>query len=513
MTEPNNNDTDEDSYTNRRRFLQWATGVGLATIAPETIAAVADAKGKKTGSNTTESGRPTSEVNITHATELPKIQRRLEHFDRNGDPKVFYQKLLSDHLKESSGKQSFDLVITTIGEAKTVTSNRYGRPINGWKPTTDEIATLEEYGNVEYIPEFISTDVILRNVARQDVARIASLDFTLSVNVEGKTKVAGDCSGDGIGVDTLRSSSYFTFDSVESDYTIDSDIRIGVIDTGYDGSKTSYASSHAADVGIDTNLAKDFTGSGTWNEDQYPHGTDVADTIAYMSGVNKGHSDLFVPLRAQASSSSNTESNVKSAVEYALKNDIDVINTSLVVYLSDGTGSTDYCTQKICAEHDAYTDAGYLPFATAGNDGYTSKVDIPGGSWLTIGAGGIDAGSCSSKDYSRDSSSDYAPSFDYTTCSYCDYYASSGSAPTIYGAYHTVTDASNCISGTSFASPQAAAAGVIMVSNDQYNYSNSRQIFEDMNTYTICPDEAAKRGQLIDAYYAWNQTDGGSNTT
>lgn len=511
MANRNNDEPEEDRFTSRRRFLQWATSAGLTAIAPETIATVADAKEEKTGSETTSSGRPTSDVNITHATELPMMQRRVDEYNRNGNSKVFYHKLLAEHLRQNPGKGSFDLIVTTIGEAKTVTSNRYGRTINGWTPTTDEIATLEEYGDIEYVPEFISTDVGLQNVARRDLPRIASLDFVLSVNVEGKTKVGSGCKGDEIGVDTLRSTSYFSFDTVENDYTIDSDIRIGVIDTGYDGSKTSYGNSYAADIGIDTNLAKDFTGSGTWNADEYPHGTDVADTIAYMLGTDKGHSDLFVPLRANESSNSDRVTNIKNAVEYALQNDIDVINTSLAVYLSDGTGSTDYCTQKICAEHDAYTDAGYLPFATAGNDGYTGKVDIPGGSWLTIGVGGINDGSCNTNDYSRDGTSDYAPSFDYTTCSYCDYYANSGSTPAVYGAYANKTDAGICLNGTSFSSPQAAAAGVIMVSNDQYSYTSSLQLFEDMNSYTVCPDEAAKRGQLIDAYYAWNQTNDDPN--
>jgi hypothetical protein len=59
------------------------------------------------------------------------IQRRVDEYNRNGDPKVFYHKLLAEHLGQNPGKGSFDLIVTTIGEAKTVTSNRYGRTING----------------------------------------------------------------------------------------------------------------------------------------------------------------------------------------------------------------------------------------------------------------------------------------------------------------------------------------------------------------------------------------------
>ncbi|WP_135851198.1 S8/S53 family peptidase [Halorussus salinus] len=515
MADKKDSHRQKDGLANRRRFLQWATSAGLASIAPGTVTAIADVKEKKAGSDTTASGQPTSDVNITHATELPKTQKRVEQYNNGADSKAFYQRALAEQLRRNPGKKEFDLVVTTIGEATTVETNRYGRTVNGWKPTSNELATLGEYGDIGYVPEFSSTDVVLRNVARRDLPRIAAAEFVLSINIEGRTRVNGcgdsDCNS-GIGVDSLRSTSYFSFDTVDSDYTVDSNVRVGVIDTGYDGSKSCYESSYAADIGIDENLAKDFTGSGTWNEDEYSHGTHVADTIAYMLGTNKGHSNLFVPLRANESSNDDRIANVKQATEYALKNDIEVINNSLALYLGDSTGSTDYCPQKICAEHDAYTNAGYLPFATAGNDGYENKVDIPGGSWLTIGVGGIDQGSCSGNDYSRDSASDYAPNFDYTQCSYCDYYANSGSAPTVYGAYHTATDASGShLCGTSFASPQAAAAGVIMVSNDQYSYVDSRQIFEEMNTYTICPDDAAKRGQLIDAYHAWNQTSSDPN--
>lgn len=505
---------------NRRQFLQWASSVGLAAIAPDTVAEVASAKEKREKPDSTpesERGDPTSEVNLPHLLDQPKVQQNITRHDETSNPEVFYNRFLKEGLQNNPDKDTFKVVVGTVGERKTITTEgTYQRTIHGWKPTAGEISELSQFGSVGYTSSFNGTTVTIKGVERGDIPKIAERDFVLRLTWDAPIALDADNCGDGSGinVDTLRSNDYYWFRNIDGEYDISSDIRIGIIDTGYDATETAYASPHASDIGIDGSLAKDFTTDGdpnndTYSQDEcYSHGTNVADTTAYMLDSSACHSNLFVPLKIWSDSNRNDEQaasdNLRDAIEYAVQNDIEVINISSG--MRNTTMLTNYCTEQFCNSLNSYAMADYIATATSGNAGHTDSVQQPGGSWLTIGTGGINQNRCSNADYQRDGSSCYAPSYDYTTCNYCENYASSGSSPTVYGSYHTETDAGKVISGTSFAAPAAATCAAVMQANGIFNFSYARGHYEDMNMHTICPDEAAKDGELLDGYEAHYST-------
>lgn len=485
---------------NRRDFLEWAGAIGLTSLAPSTMAEVADAKERhfEEMDSVSEKGDPSSDVYHTHVTELPLIQRRLEKFDKSSDPREFFHESLVKHLQENPTKDSFNIIVRTLGERNRVTDNGpYERTIHGWRPTDAEVARLSDFGKVGFVPEFISTTMSLHDVARKDLTRIAALKFVVEINWDQPVELEGSS----ISVSDLRDVSYYDFSGAS--YDVKSYNEVGVIDSGYAGGGASkYSSSLASDY-IDTDIANDFTSENTgWDDTDYDHGDNVMDTIQAM--LKQDQANTYVPLKVLNSNTSVSEvnDNVRAAIEYAEKEYIDTINLSL------GTsGPSDTCPSLFCAELDAYTmSAGYFPFASAGNDSSESGPTYPGGEYLTIGVGGIDDSGCSNKDYHRDNISNYGK-VDLTNCAYCSQYASSEFCPHIYGCYHTKTDTGKILDGTSYASPQAAAAGVIMKSNDLYDYQTAVQEFKSMDWWTICPDSAAKTGQLLDAYHADKQTE------
>ncbi len=524
MSDPNGSGGDRTG-TNRRDFLEWASALGLTAVSPATIAKIAKAKDKRKEPDPIpeeERGDPASDVHVTHDLEREGVQKRLERFDRSGDPTDLFHPFLLEGL-EKTDHDEFSVVVRTIGEEnKITTKGPYERDVYGWKPTETEIARLSEFGTVGHAAEFSGTSLTFHEVSRDDLKRVALQEFVVGLTRSPPRKPAGveSTSSSGIPASTLRSNEYCWFSSVDGDYDIPSEVKIGIIDTGYESERTPYDEPWANRIGIKYGLAKDFTDDNDWTKDTYDssgysHGTAAADTVAYMIDDNATHNDLFVPLKvfSDSTDTSNDEhvDNVRKAIEYCINHEIPVISDTTVA-----TAGTEYCTSELCDLYETYAgDSGYIPATTTGNYWHTDKVDHPGGSWYTIGTGGINGGSCSSdsKDYPRDSNSNYDPEHLYDNpdsyvnyCTYCTSQERKEPVPTVYAAYDLETDADTVISGTSFAGPVAAAAAIIMQSNGLYSYSSARNLFGDMTWYQVCPDEAAKTGQLVDAHEAHYQT-------
>jgi hypothetical protein len=505
---------DSDRTFDRRQFLEWASAVGLASVAPGTIAEIADAKTQRSDSprpyatNGAAGPDPSDEVFFAHVTEHAGYKRRIERFEEQGDPTELFHPHLREFLAEDAGQETLNVAVNTLGERNTVTSRGgYQRKLHGYRPTRDEVERLEQFGDVVHIPEVISTKVSMRNVSRDALESIASLDFVVGVN-----KDPDDVTPDGASADDLLTSDYYWYSSTQSCYSVSTAVTIGILDDGYEGSGAStYTESYAETIGIDTSLANDFTEDGDWSNVTYTddgnlvyHGDDVADSAACMLKDGDTHDDLFVPLKVASDEQSYWASNTREAIEYATTNGIDVIN------LSYGGGTQSTCPSTYCEELDSYTDAGYYPFASAGNDYEESSVTFPGGEWLTIGVGGFDADCSGDDDYKRDAASNYGeiyyddPTTSDTYCTWCSAEASdiSQHSPHVYGCYETYTDGGT-LYGTSFASPQAPAAGVLFRAEGYLDYQECQSRFRNMDYYTICDDEStdsAELGQLLNAY-------------
>lgn len=449
-------------------------------------------------------------VEHTHFVELPSVGEQLARYRARGDPTGLYNPALVDHLESHPDKRSFKLVVRTVGERSVVEMNGPAdRTIRGWRPTEGEIGELSRYGEVGFAAEVASTTVSLHGVDRADIPAVARLPFALEVNWDPPLSFE-----EGVSTENLRGSEYFQFTDVPEDVSLPSWLRIGILDGGYGGSG-SFEIPHAEAVGIDEELATDFTDEGDWRTAD-DHGSDVTNICARM--LAGGHDDLFVPLKVRpvnhTSSRLDVQDSVRAAIEFAEMNGIDVLNISL------GTsGVRTACPSLYCPELYSYTQAGFLPFAAVGNLD-VNGVEFPGGEWTTIGVGGVTHDCSSGNGYERfeDDAGYYGSSYGYiqfhdpfeqmTHCHYCRA-ASEGVgefSPKVYGSYVVETDAGEALHGTSYASPQAAAVGAIMRGNGLADYGQAESIFRAMDGYIVCPDEAAGEGQLLDAAYAYEQT-------
>lgn len=135
-----------------------------------------------------------------------------------------------------------------------------------------------------------------------------------------------------------------------------SGIKVAVLDTGI---LTSHADLQVAG-GYDT------TGTGSYNDDN-GHGTHVAGTIAALDNtigvLGAAPSAQLYAVKVLNSAGSGSYSNIIAGIEWAINNDIDVINMSL----GGSSGST--ALEQAC--NSAY-NAGILLVAAAGNEGTSS---------------------------------------------------------------------------------------------------------------------------------------------
>ena len=501
----------------RRRFLEWA--------ATTTVAA-----GVASGSQGPREPRPShpvapfsETVEHVHFLNFDSVRRQVARFHETDDPAVLYNPALTRRLERNPDQDALDLIVRTVGEQSVVDAmGPIERTIHGWRPRQPEVEVLSRFGDVGFVGSVASTTVTLRNVPRASIPDIAALPFVLEVNWDPPLNLdpgpAQVSAADGATLSELTGSEYFGFSDLPADASIPPWLKIGIVDRGY-GDTSDFEQAYAEAVGIDEDLAMDFTGEDEWRNDDR-HGTNVANICAAMlqSGndvLSADHEGLIVPLKVvptgHTPSRLDVRDNLRSAIEYAERHGISVLNISL------GTsGMRLACPSAYCPELYRYTHAGYVPFAAVGNRN-TKGVQFPGGEWFTIGVGGIGGTCAENANYERYVGEDeyfgssygriwyHDPLQDETHCHICRAVSErlSRFAPNVYGSYLTQTGAGTSVAGTSFASPQAAAAGALVLANGCDNHEEVTGIFREMDRREICPDETALGGQLLDAVHAY----------
>lgn len=220
---------------------------------------------------------------------------------------------------------------------------------------------------------------------------------------------------------------------------------------------------------------------------------------------NQGNNPI-VPLKISSDTEGISRSATRAAIEYAVEHEIDVINLSFGSIQSYRTCPTTYCY-----EFESYTSAGYIPVTLTHNYRSENGVTNTATPFHTISVGGVTDTCSGSDDYERDGNSQYGdviyaephnwgPGVQCSPCYWDGQLNASEFQPTVYGAY-TIYDPTNNghLYGTSYSAPQIAAAAAIMQSNELYDFNIAKDIFHDMSYKTICPNDASREGQLLDA--------------
>lgn len=511
-----------DSSQSRRTFMKWASTVGIAGLAPDTVAEIAEARRTRATEDRPipepvpddERGDLTAPVELEHYLDMGSVRDRVSAYEDSGRPEDLYKGPLRRFLDRSTGDDRIPIAVKTVGQRNSIVTNGpYQRQIKGWQPTRSEVRDLSAFGSVEHVPEFISTTVSMRDVHVDDLSDVATLPFVLSVNYDPAPEPAS------FDKDYLRGDDAYGFTWVEADYDIDWPTKVAILDDGYSDGHGNYAENHAAEIGHSI-VSRDFTDEDDWSSVTYEqggnriyHGTTVADSLGYMIDPDHGartHDKLFCHMKVASEEQGYWSSNVREAIEHAARNDVEVLNMSF------GSFEDKYCPSRYCDELKSYAAAGYVAVAATGNDGKTDGANHPACSAWTIGVGGIGSSCSNSADFERheDSNYGYVGTGYYDNSNYvveCDEcYELEGVGlnfyPDVYACYATETDAGEIAGGTSNATPQAAAAALIMQNNGVGDYPTAKDLFQEMDYDTICPDLAAMNGQLLDAVDAYHRT-------
>lgn len=459
-------------------------------------------------------------VYFPHPIGNTRRNQRLNSYERSGNPTDLFTDEL-DRKYRSGTENSINIHIFTEGEKIKRTSSKYERSLHGWRPTEGEVEKLREFGEIAYSSGLTSTRVTLMDVSPNELINIADLPFVQSVTIADSSEgmiVGANCpkeKNDGAPMENVRQYNHTNFDLAMNYADLSTSIRAGFIDSGYSmdeqehDASSEYDSQHAKDFGMAHN-SHDFVteDSFNWIYDKEGHGTGVADTFAYMLDPDDEHyGDNIAILRITDATLGIAEinSNIREAIEYAIEEDIEVINIA-----HGGSYSNHY--NEFCDELKAYAMCGYIPVAAVGNQG-NDNMRFAGSSHWTIGVGGYDPiNPCESgvfAEYNKDECSSFGTTISYSECDTC-YERSSGNPvfhPTVYGCYSIETDKPDYASGTSNSAPQVAAAAMLMQNNGLFDFDKAEQIFESMNLIEICDEfNYAKRGEVLNAYEAYDET-------
>lgn len=532
---------EKDGTFDRRSFLEWAGAVGLTATAPQTVAAVAGDNGEGPPDDLPvepPADDRDGDVQVTHPTEYERVRDRLTRASKRGAPSEKYGARLEDELAKGD-RDEYNLHVRTVGEPTTIETSRYGRQIDGWSPTEVEVERLSQYGEITYVPEFLSTKISLFDVDANEVSEVAALPFVLSV--EFKPEVAtGDSDSDGIesvlvdGHDDWDSDAIEHFDpetardvlgfeDVDDADAIDpdSDVKIGVIDSGYNLDQShGWGETYAAEY-IDADLADQFEewvdfDYYIWDTTDSDHGTRVTNTIAYMLGDLA--EDMIVPIPAVLpngytgfESQEEAAEAIRAGISFATLHDIDVLNMSL------GTNgeNSQHCLSTYCDELEGYVAAGNIAVAAAGNNDpewdseegtyiYEEyEASDPAASRYTVGVGGIHEAECDDGYWRivRSSYSDPTRYHDDELCEPChDTGVDEQFVPDVYGIWAIEgPDVESDILGTSNAAPEFTAAAALLKEHGLDDYWEAKEIARNQNRTSVCPDEQSKAGQVIHA--------------
>jgi len=149
------------------------------------------------------SGDETSEVYHTHPLETDWIKSHITEYNETRDPTLLYTSHLTETLEANPDRDQFGLGVMTLGERVQVPADQ--REIHGFRPTECEVETLQQAGQIGYVPEFASTKVTLRDVTREDIPRVAALPFVIRVNDSPET---GPMDTKDVGDETIHRDGY-----------------------------------------------------------------------------------------------------------------------------------------------------------------------------------------------------------------------------------------------------------------------------------------------------------------
>jgi|GEM_PF-2342009 len=502
----------------RRQLIKTTAVLGGLSLASSTAQAAPTNKKADPPKPYPDAGAATADaVYFKHAVELDATERALGRYQSTGDVSQLFSHTLQSRLDANPRQKTFNVVVTTMGERTSMyRDDRRGQRLYGFSPTPAEVRSLSAFGDVTYVADLVSTKVCLRNVPRGELRRLAEQPSVVEVSamsrpIEPPTaddSVTSDANY--VDVSDVKSGSWTGFTNAHGNYTAYT-ISIGVIGAGYDSSMTTYSSPHAANIGFDKSVSKDFTeesdpfnvsDSGFGN-----HTTVVADTAGYMLKGGDTHSDQFVSLKIVSDKNgyNKSDESCRSAIEYATKSGIDVLNMSFGKY------SYGKCPSHYCSALDSFRVGGGVAVAAVDNSDKTSVVEYPACSWQTVGVGGV-AGKDSSGDAYTKGNTQYSgvlfyDPLDYKTyCSWC-HDASGVSAsfsPEVYGVSNIRTETSETENGTSYACPQVAASAWIDFANGGIgSYSEAMSRFKNMNTTTVIDKsenkDPAQEGDLLEA--------------
>lgn len=547
----------------RRSFGRWLSAMGLAGLAPTTFETVVDRRDRRAEQRAASlpekhpmSGDPTAPVYHSHVLETTRTRRRLEGTMR--DHLAIVGPRLSAVTHPTAASAKFDVLVKTVGEPHTITSSGpYGRQIHGWRPTPEEVALLASVGDVGYVPRFSTTAISVSGVESRHISRLARDPRVLSIDAFEPVGVVTGSGGDGIfganaasggnarsggdvasGRSTGRSS--WATDHAENTaavggqrpmetraalgfddgaYCIPRGLKIGICDSGYSTDQESpFHSYPGAETGFDEPLADRF--DDTWDraDDEFTnaHGNVVTDSLAALLGPDNVHGDdSLVPLRIQEGGTWKTR--LQAAIEFAEEHDIAVLNMSLSMNNSDGSDATyEACPSYFCDYLRAYTEAGYVPVASSGNNGTTDAATAPGCEWFTIGVG---AARETTTGFERRSYSDYG-TITYRDgqsvhCPHCQSMVRphrthwAGFAPDVYAPGRVRTRTTMTPRGTSISTAVVSAAVAILQSHGVFDYARIKRLLRRHSAGPVNPPAATRSGGFLDldsllAEVSWN---------
>lgn len=245
--------------------------------------------------------------------------------------------------------------------------------------TNISLLDLYSTGKYRYVEVTIPSESIFREEMMEDIeSGILPEKYLWIEIVQPEVFAIGSLQGENIpltwGVESYQTYNYFS--DIEANNT---DIRVGVIDTGIDYQHP--------DLQRNVIQGYDFVNNDTDPMDDQWHGTHVAGTIgANINGqgiIGVNPYTKLVPLKICNAQWFCPSYAVIRALDYATQQGIEIVNMSL-------GGKSNPEGHAICEAISAYTNAGGIVIAAAGNSNIDVQQFVPGGCTGVISVAALD---------------------------------------------------------------------------------------------------------------------------
>ncbi|EMA37816.1 peptidase S8 and S53 subtilisin kexin sedolisin [Halobiforma nitratireducens JCM 10879] len=401
---------------------------------------------------------------------------------------------------------SEDSVEATMHEAETTQA-----PLKAYAEDTDGV-TVED--------DFWATNAVLLEVDTTEVSleQIASVDGVIGLYENAEIQIPEpNAEGDADDVDAETfvgggedPTTTFGLDQIDApeawDITTGEGVDVAVADTGIDPDHP--------DIDLDEDNWVNYVDSEQEPHDDHGHGTHVAGTIAGgdASGANIGVAPdaTLHGVKILGADGGGSLAGILASVDYAIANDIDVINYSIGV----GSGTFADFAEEI---YTAYNDHDVVVVGSAGNSGHgiaTTPGDNPGS--ITVGA------TDDTEDVVDFSSGDYIHTETYWGEEAPEEWPDEYVAPDVSAPGHLVASAAAegayedaqvhddprlaSISGTSMAAPHVAGTAALVQSSTEEDLG-AEDIHETIDDTAQNPvdseDEDVRHGNgIVNAYEA-----------